>query len=371
MVSDYTPPPTTQATLKGAPYVTVSPVGLAQGYPKNNNANYGPDTPGTTTCGIQEAINTGLKVRLLVGVFFMTSPLTISTIGQVLEGAGSGSPTNQSVITSNLGSPNSTITVSARAVTLRDFTTNSYGAGATGLNIQGDSVLCYGLTFYETIGVQILGTQSNFFGCAWINNTTCLYIGTDGNGCRVIGGEMNTNAANSVLVDVEGGDTCTVMGVSLGGTATSTILKLNHADSLCHFIGNRIEGANYVIDFVSNKGDYIVGNEYASVTGFFTGTPEVVGLTVKDNYPFNPQGFAITTPEVGASTVDVQNTNPFPVRIYLLTGGTGTAFQITDPSGTAQAITVTLAAGMEFTLDPGAKIQFTYTAAPTWKWYGV
>ncbi len=57
MVSDYTPPPVTQATLKGAPYVTVSPVGLAQGLPRNNNANFGPDTPGTTTSGIQEAIN--------------------------------------------------------------------------------------------------------------------------------------------------------------------------------------------------------------------------------------------------------------------------------------------------------------------------
>ena len=66
MVSDYTPPPVTQATLKGAPCITVSPVGLAQGYPKNNNANYGPDTPGTTTCGIQEAINTGrVNIELL------------------------------------------------------------------------------------------------------------------------------------------------------------------------------------------------------------------------------------------------------------------------------------------------------------------
>ena len=29
----------------GAPFVTVSPVGTAQGYPKNNGADYGPDTP--------------------------------------------------------------------------------------------------------------------------------------------------------------------------------------------------------------------------------------------------------------------------------------------------------------------------------------
>ena len=76
MVSDYTPPPVTQATLKGAPSVTVSPVGLAQGLPRNNNANYGPDTPGTTTCGCQEAINSGatsIELLNIPGYHFNTS----------------------------------------------------------------------------------------------------------------------------------------------------------------------------------------------------------------------------------------------------------------------------------------------------------
>lgn len=39
------------------PVTFVSPVGNAAGYPLNNGAPFGPDTPGTTTCGIQEAIN--------------------------------------------------------------------------------------------------------------------------------------------------------------------------------------------------------------------------------------------------------------------------------------------------------------------------
>ncbi len=76
MVSDYTPPPVTQATLKGAPSVTVSPVGLAQGFPRNNNANFGPDTPGTTTCGCQEAINSGatsIELLNIPGYNFNTS----------------------------------------------------------------------------------------------------------------------------------------------------------------------------------------------------------------------------------------------------------------------------------------------------------
>ncbi len=102
MVSDYTPPPVTQATLKGAPYVTVSPVGLAQGYPKNNNANFGPDTPGTTTSGIQEAISNlpqvpnpisgrnvpcGKIVIIGHGTFSITTPIYVYTDWYVdLEG---------------------------------------------------------------------------------------------------------------------------------------------------------------------------------------------------------------------------------------------------------------------------------------------
>ena len=89
MVSDYTPPPVTQATLKGAPSVTVSPVGLAQGLPRNNNANFGPDTPGTTTSGIQEAIKSGATwLVLLSGTFNTSSTIFLpSAYGIRLEGA--------------------------------------------------------------------------------------------------------------------------------------------------------------------------------------------------------------------------------------------------------------------------------------------
>ena len=113
MVSDYTPPPVTQATLKGAPYVTVSPVGLAQGFPRNNNANFGPDTPGTTTSGIQEAINFVYAnavtvpvaggpsllmqtIVLLTGSFQINAPITIpapssgSTYGPNIHVKGAG-----------------------------------------------------------------------------------------------------------------------------------------------------------------------------------------------------------------------------------------------------------------------------------------
>ena len=93
-------------------------------------------------------------------------------------------------------------------------------------------------------------------------------------------------------------------------------------------------------------------------------------LTVTNVVGYNPQGFAISTPAVPASGTAQPNTNPFPVRIYLLTGGTGTAYTITDRFGNSKTITATLVAGLEVTLDPNASITFTYTGAPTWAWYG-
>lgn len=68
--------------LLGAPFTTVSPVGIADGYPRNNGANYGPDTVGTTTVGIDEAAVGGGPVLLLQGTFKLTGGgggITVST----------------------------------------------------------------------------------------------------------------------------------------------------------------------------------------------------------------------------------------------------------------------------------------------------
>jgi hypothetical protein len=98
-------PPSTAA---GIPYVTVSPTGLAAGEAINNGAEFGPDTAGTTTCGIQEALNslpavtitdgggntvTGQSgwVQLDRGVFQTTTAITIPAGQIILSGAGASS----------------------------------------------------------------------------------------------------------------------------------------------------------------------------------------------------------------------------------------------------------------------------------------
>lgn len=90
-------------------YLTVSPTGLSNGaVTKNNGADYGPDTPGTVTCGIQEALNAlppcsvydafhnlnaGVRgtVRLLPGMFNTTAAIVIPAGTIKLLGSGTSS----------------------------------------------------------------------------------------------------------------------------------------------------------------------------------------------------------------------------------------------------------------------------------------
>ncbi|MEM0159789.1 MAG: hypothetical protein QW393_03450 [Candidatus Micrarchaeaceae archaeon] len=82
-------------TLSGKPYITVSAKGISNGLSNipNDGADFGPDTPGTQTCGIQEACNyaynNGYAVHLTTGTFNINAtiqipgPLQISGSGGV------------------------------------------------------------------------------------------------------------------------------------------------------------------------------------------------------------------------------------------------------------------------------------------------
>jgi hypothetical protein len=97
--------------VSGRPYVTVSPVGIANGGAAvvNNGADFGPDTVNpatgmaTQTSGIQEALNSvgvvGGHVQLLAGTFKVSASGGINLPdcnGIVLEGAGSTMTTLES-----------------------------------------------------------------------------------------------------------------------------------------------------------------------------------------------------------------------------------------------------------------------------------
>ena len=77
-----------------------------------------------------------------------------------------------------------------------------------------------------------------------------------------------------------------------------------------------------------------------------------------------------TTPSVPASATAQQNTNPYPVDVYIY-GGDVTEIQITR-NGTAYTVlsvsTAIAMSGQAYRLNPGDSITLTYSTAPSWEW---
>ena len=85
--------------LTGKTAITVSPYGLADGAAaKNNGADYGPDNSGTTTSGIQEAINSGatnIELLNVPGYNFVTSDSILLPATYGIRLVGHAGPWNQ------------------------------------------------------------------------------------------------------------------------------------------------------------------------------------------------------------------------------------------------------------------------------------
>jgi hypothetical protein len=76
-----------------------------------------------------------------------------------------------------------------------------------------------------------------------------------------------------------------------------------------------------------------------------------------------------STPSVPASGTAQQNTNPYPVKVYI-NGGALTEIQITIGSASYTVYSNSTASAVYegFTLPAGASITLTYSTAPTWEW---
>ncbi len=430
------------ARLQGKPYVTVSPVGIATGADTvvpNAGADFGPDTPGTKTCGIQEAINSrgsnGGIVYLFHGVFSITSTITYGdslNVGKPLYLIGTGRDVSviEQVANTNLvamvsGTLNTAAPTGPTTVVLSHLTIDMNGANQN-YSSSGFSYIFGadfnnvpdGLLFDVRItGVSERATNPGSAGLGWrpfnsiaAQAVSCVFDNNDthafltaptttteahnllalshlsgalldgifldaGKGHRIIScyeDYPSTALSHAITVSgpldsVEIAD-CDLVGHGNGGYginsgAAGAITALNYHDNRIRgFTGARgINLGNVGSTGMCHSNSLAEGLSYSPTTG----------LIVIDNIGYNPQGFAITTPSVPASGTAQVNTNPFPVRVYITGAGTTTAYTITDPSGNAETFSLSIAAGQEITLDPGASITFTYTTAPTWKWYGV
>ena len=137
--------------------------------------------------------------------------------------------------------------------------------------------------------------------------------------------------------------------------------------------------SNYnITNFVYDPDNYLTGEiQLQSHQAGDTSTFTPLALSTMNNNgglylrimqkPNNP---APTTPSVPASGTAQQNTNPYPVDVYVY-GGDVTEIQITK-GGTAYTVfsvsTAIAMSGQAYKLNPSDSITVTYTTAPTWEW---
>lgn len=168
-------------TLPGTPEITVSPIGKAAGTAlANNGANYGPDTAGTTTSGIQEAINavqaTGAtlgRVVLLAGTFSITNTINITAavalIGQgvVTQSSFDGGgnfivPAGASLIKLTVSGVNAiNVTLSQEPVCFDQFSVEITGTGADAILVAAATTSGIGMLSAHWGSVSVFNTSTH------------------------------------------------------------------------------------------------------------------------------------------------------------------------------------------------------------------
>lgn len=85
-------------------------------------------------------------------------------------------------------------------------------------------------------------------------------------------------------------------------------------------------------------------------------------------------GFDISTPAVpGSSTTTggIRNDTGYSVIITILTSGTVNEWRLVDGNGNSNTVSSGLTAGQSIYLEPGDTIRISYSAAPTWRWRAI
>ena len=456
------------ARLQGKPFVTVSPVGIATGADTvvpNAGADFGPDTPGTDTLGLQEAMNsfalTGGRIYLRQGIFAINSPVLWSS-DQALFLAGETSGNAQSpgdntpIATTIMPGPSfpsssylldfENVSTNDGAVTMCDLTlfgsqvigsgasqyASGFRSGASGAGGPARQVYtnlavkyCFNGCVLSNQGGPTMMDKVHFSVCSnhgLYSSVTHLHAGliecyqsdvTAGVSGTASIGELFMDSPPSVAIalnnfvqidkvylsavnngvcqvafDLAGAGYVNVGNVvfdSLPSASSPLFIRLNASNAKTFASFNSVTGrltGNFsgsivgpVTGLTGMTGRLKLSNWNVDLNGYTIGTwfnvPSSLGFNLEAVYPYQPQGFALTTPSIPTSGTAQVNTFPFPVRIYITGAGTTTAYTITAPAGNAETFSLALSLGQEITLDPGASITISYTTAPTWKWYGV
>jgi hypothetical protein len=248
--------------------LTVSPLGAFNGGSSfNNGADYGPDTPGTTTCGIQEALNSlpgftfhdgGLNivpskrgsVQLLGGVFKVTSVITIPSGVIRLRGAGQSNITPGSGLWPVFDDHGGTAIVGTSACTAAGVLRappSAFGYPSSGLDVGDFDVRIQSpVALQGTTGPAVCSFTGFMTGT--ISNIQAMELTDTGSFGGKMGCIMDMNAGAGV-------DSGTVDNICCYGGHTG--FKCNRAHTFCT---NVLAGFNFPLNNAFNHGFEIQQN---------------------------------------------------------------------------------------------------------------
>lgn len=210
-----------------------------------------------------------------------------------------------------------------------------------------------------------LYVADNVFGGGGTQNSAALAF-TNSSRSRILANTFDTILNNCISVSGSDGNVIAFnefIDPAHGGGAECIHVGSNSTV----VIGNRIEYFQTIENTyaVQEHGAY-TGNVYYGNT-FPAGTTGIFSLNAggtsicRDNVGYNPRGHAVTQPAVPASGTAQTNFSGADCTVYV-TGGTVSAVAI---GGTATGLT-----SGPFRVAAGQTITLTYSAAPTWQWFG-
>lgn len=356
-------------------------------------------SPGASASQIQSAINSGGVTFLKAGTYTLSSGLNMVT-GSKLVGEGSGSTilkgqsgTGNLIQTNSAGTGAASVNldITVEGVELNQASTEGFHlyCVCTERFHARDILLSGGNSAKESIRVEDSSTVGAFYNDFSAINaranllTKAMYSQQGFNpgpnwlygGSYTYGATFGIDVQASMLF-VYGAEVIQGTGIVAGSIPVRLAKDANATfNPKLIFTGDFEPGAT------PTTAISLDANSLASFIGNFSVTASQISVAAGGIITYNNvattntqslQGYAITTPTIGANNADVQNTNPVPVLAYVTGTGTGiTAYGITDPAGTLTSFTTTVNVGNAFRVDPFGKIRFTYTGSPTWKWYGL
>ena len=169
-----------------------------------------------------------------------------------------------------------------------------------------------------------------------------------------VGDEYAKVAGNTFEVTIDGGGIADAIGMRLFGKDNRFTLKIANVAS-----GN---GVIFEAPAERNRIDMV----YPS-SGYTNNAERPTNLMV----PQIPTGFSVETPDVPPSGLPLINRTPFRVKVMVVSPGDVNGWALTDASGVLQSFEGNWIGGQCIEMAPGDSVSVDYSEAPKWRWRGL